>query len=412
MKGGVILEILLSRPHRCEFAIHTPGGFSAVRRAAAIDGVMSRDDGPASSESDEAADDLGVGRRTYYCQVDSEIDMNRWISAIANAPPPPEDGEDKGLDKGLVMGTMEKRGGSHLAWQQRFFVLDCAARVCSYFGTAKDFHAGKPPKGKIPLEGPGGKIEILLSGPSHFRFALHPPGRAADQTEPPQDQEHAGDRRIFFLQVSSAEEMNRWIDALDMVMSGPKAFTDGEERGLEAGSEVGGLRTERKQAREVTKSKTIHSSVATTGFLRKRGQGNTAFKTRFFVLEKGRLAYYDNEVAYARSEAPKGHIILGGNGMQSLPSVQVLPTAAGRFDFAVHTPADSGRQNKGLQAFANLRKVHVQTVTCCTGRKHLHFKHKHALRYIFTAVLYVDSRSLAEAFFCKRRTRLRCSDGF
>ena len=98
MKGGVILEILLSRPHKCEFAIHTPGGFSAVRRAAAIDGVMRHDDGPASSESDEAADDLGVGRRTYYCQVDSEIDMNRWISAIANAPPPPEDGEDKGLE--------------------------------------------------------------------------------------------------------------------------------------------------------------------------------------------------------------------------------------------------------------------------------------------------------------------------
>ena len=45
-----------------------------------------------------------------------------------------------------------------------------------------------------------------------------------------------------------------------------------------------------------------------TGILKKKGKINTAWQSRFFILEKGVLSYYEHEIGFAKGHHPKGRI--------------------------------------------------------------------------------------------------------
>jgi hypothetical protein len=179
------------------------------------------------------------------------------------------------------------------------------------------FRSGAPPKGVIPLaasaagaaliesseddgdaksdqhganeaRSSGATVEELLRGPSSYQFVIH----AALSV--PTTGGKAGDGRVFFVQAASADELDTWVAAVRGVISGNGA---GQDVG---GSGTGGGAGEGERERP----------QRTFGLLKKRGENNTAFQERYFVLEGGVVSYFKDEIAFALGHEPNGSFSL------------------------------------------------------------------------------------------------------
>ena len=256
----------------------------------------------------------------------------------------------------VLTGSLLKRGARNSAWKRRFVVLHAEERVLRYYLDEKAYKASQKPKGAIPLtvrsserdnlvladaaeqasvtsdissssrghvsKMDGGLqrlavspahtvVEVLLSGPMHYVFAVR---SGTDQQVA--DKQAGG--RVFFWRAESLAEMDNWIDAISHCVAG-EGGADG----------------------------TVRGRGRTTGMVEKRGGVNTAFKSRFFTIDEGRLEYYADEVAFAAGKPPNGSISLTGTGFHHTSRVEVVAGGEDR-QFLVHTPAEPRKTREML----------------------------------------------------------------
>ena len=346
VKGGVVIEVLLSRTRRCEFALHIPqrrrgvswlkGELDALRSwAGASDDGSSEEMRPSMSHEP----DDHHHSRTYYFQVDTEEEMSRWIHAIAQAPPPPE-----GWDHDQLMGSLQKRGANNTAWQDRFFVLDATEQVLTYYLDESAFRSGAGAKGVIRLcrlstglvsaddeagQGRGvASVESLVEGPSSFQFVIHAVSGRGKQLAASNKHD-----RSFFLRAESLEEMRKWMAAVGSVIS---LFNPSSGE-----APVSSL--------DVAKSNTPRSF----GFLRKRGETNTAYQQRYFNLQDGVVSYFKDEIAYATGKEPNGSFSLRAQPGAKPPYVEASP-GADDHEFVVHTFSGPEQRQRRSSLFAGM----------------------------------------------------------
>jgi hypothetical protein len=103
-----------------------------------------------------------------------------------------------------------------------------------------------------------------------------------------------GGGRIFFLQAGSSADLERWMYAVAQALLRHKG-------GARQGAGADRRRTEEEEAFIVGRHRV-------TGILKKKGKINTAWQSRFFILEKGVLSYYEHEIGFAKGHHPKGRI--------------------------------------------------------------------------------------------------------
>jgi len=125
----------------------------------------------------------------------------------------------------------QKRGGNNTAWQERYFVLNATEHILYYYLDEKSFRLGKSERGSIPLILKGGGegdsrprggvwIEILLSGPLSYQFALHSATAETHAHTHSHTHSHThtftstsldeSEGRVYFLQTASRADMDRY----------------------------------------------------------------------------------------------------------------------------------------------------------------------------------------------------------
>ena len=304
-------------------------------------------DSEEEDDAEEAAEVVLVSRETDISDVASECRQKMASDGDST--------KDRSRHAPVLMtGSLLKRGARNTVWKRRFVVLNAQERVLRYYLDEKAYKASQKPKGAIPLtvrssgrdnsvlageeasvtsdissssrghvsEMDGGLqrlavspahtvVEVLLSGPMHYVFAVR---SGADQQVA--DKQAGG--RIFFWRAESMAEMDNWIDAISRCVAG-----DGGADG------------------------TVIGRGRTTGMVEKRGGVNTAFQSRFFNMDEGRLEYYADEVAFAEGKPPNGSISLTSTGIHHTSRVEVVEGGGDR-QFVVHTPAEPRKTREML----------------------------------------------------------------
>ena len=75
-----------------------------------------------------------------------------------------------------------------------------------------------------------------------------------------------------------------------------------------------------------------------TGWLYKKGEGNTAFKHRYFTLSRRTLAYYEDE----KATTAKGEIDLSSASMEATVTTEGKTGTSGRYRFEITTLDNRG----------------------------------------------------------------------
>ena len=193
-------------------------------------------------------------------------------------------------------GLVRKRGQVNTSYQQRFFVLDGDGWL-KYFKDKAAWDTGKPPLGSIACS----NLIAQAVGKGHdpadgFCFALTDANEK--QVQCSVESAHLREMWLKFLGKSSAEVF----------------YSHSEAQALLAQEHDGTLSTSHE------------------GVVRKRGQTNTAFAERYFVLAAGSLKYYKSKKDVDLNHKAQGELLCKGLQVEAAPTTSDRKT---EFDFII-----------------------------------------------------------------------------